>query len=139
MQTKFMTWLICVCSVGALEFDVYLIIDYRTSDFLRALVLDEIPFIGLILFVSAFLMSQLNAKSKGILTELDTVLHHRLLRTANGGSVVCKLTLIEQREMIATDQIALNVGDIAYLTRQEMISTIFQMVNYLFLIIDVNR
>lgn len=134
-----MTWLLCVCAVGALEFFVYLLIDYRTSDFLRGLVLEEIPFIGLILFVCVFLMSQLNSTSKHILTELDTVLHSRISRTGNEGSVVSKLTLIEQREMIATDQIALNLGDIAYLTRHEIISTIFQMVNYLFLIIDVNR
>ena len=135
-QTKTISLLAYSMSIISLEFQIYILIDSRSSNYLRALVLYEIPSMCMILFVNFYLMSEFNSKSKWILVELDQCLH----KIAWPGDLkIGKMTLFYQRELIASDQIAINMADIFYLVRWEIVKTIFQMVNMLFLIIDVNR
>ncbi|KAH9390363.1 hypothetical protein TYRP_023113 [Tyrophagus putrescentiae] len=143
-HTKHAAFLTFMTLIGTVEFDLYILIDYRTTDFLKAITADQIPFVGLVLFVNFYMMSELNAKSKLILLELDQLLHRSCGGASDNlwscaGNAVAIEKVLDQRQLIASDMISINMGDIFNLVRLEITQTGFQVVNNLFLIINSNR
>lgn len=125
--------------IGTVEFDLYILIDYRTTTFLRTMTADQIPFVSLILFINFYMMSELNSKSKWILPQLDRLIHGQVHPQEIGNQISAIEKVLEQRQLLASDRISINMGDTFNLVRSEITQTAFQVVNNLFLIINSNR
>lgn len=139
-HTKHAAYLMFMTLIGTVEFDLYILIDYRTTTFLKTITADQIPFVGLILFINFYMMSELNSKSKYILVELDKLIHGGGQHYAKmNGQILDIEKIVDQRLLIDSDRISINMCDIFNLVRCEITQTSFQVVNNLFLIINSNR
>lgn len=138
-QVRYLALLLYLTAIGAIEFSLYLLIDGRTSPFLRIFVLCEIPLLGTAIFVMFYLMSEFNARSKWLLVELDKCLYAIPWGGKPTGELVKKLLVAEIRHLVATDRLAINMADTFQLVRVEILRTMIGVVNYLLLLINVNR
>lgn len=135
-QIKGLSYVLFLALLFSLQFQAYILLDFRTSSVVRTVVLSELPFMGLLIFTNFYLMSQLNVKSKRILPQLDCCLHRLQWPRSQ---VVFKLTLMETRASLAEDGVAVKLGDIHRVTRLQVLATFRLLLADLFLLIDFNR
>ncbi|KAH9391834.1 hypothetical protein TYRP_022541 [Tyrophagus putrescentiae] len=84
-QIKGLSYVLFLALLFSLQFQAYILLDFRTSSVVRTVVLSELPFMGLLIFTNFYLMSQLNVKSKRILPQLDCCLHRPSVAKVAGG------------------------------------------------------
>lgn len=135
-QVKLFSYVLFITLMFSLEFEAYILIDGRTSSVVRTIVLSELPFIGVLVFINFYLASKTNSSSKRILPQLDVALYRLCWPRAQ---MSFKLTLMETRATLADDGLAVNLADVNQLTRVQVGATFKRMLSDLFLIIDLNH
>lgn len=139
MQTKvkFLNFIIFTSTMITLEFNIFIIFDNSSSFFIRSIILLEIPFILLFIFLIFNLMTELNSRSKSILPQLDGCLH--TVCWSKKAVLRQKISISEMRSLIAEDGVAVNLADIHQLTKAVLGGLFLRMICDIFLLIDFNR
>ena len=114
--------------------NLYILLDDRSTELMRMVVAIQSPFVLTLAFFMFYQMSELNSMGKRLLIPRMDYIIHRMNVTNK-----LKLKCSNVREMIATDHIAISMASIFMLNRFEIIRSFMQILNNIFLLIDVNR
>lgn len=126
-----------ICS-GVIDFNLYLVISRSTGPLLRVIASCMGSIFATDLYLAFALMARLNSKSKRLLPSVNYCLF-RVVPLLPGRNPTSRLALAETQHMIASDRLSLNMGDVFRMTRLQLLLAVFNIIQNVFLIIDLNE
>lgn len=118
-----------------IELFLYLSFDDRSSPLIRTIAIIGVGFIGGSAYIAFVFMCEVNSNSKRLIPKLN----HYLFRTNHPTNISRKLFLSETKQLIADNAISVNMGDIFQMTRLVLVYSVFNLMQNVFLIIELNR